>query len=359
MDTTLNISLGGSAFIIEEIAYIKLNQYLAKVKSHLGDNFDTSEIINDIEQRMAELLLLRLEARRVINSTDVQYLIDTLGLPEQYIQNEATTASPTTTVGKAKLFRDMRGKKLAGVFSGLAYFWQIDPLWLRLVFVALLLFSSQSSGVVAVSAGAWLLLYGLLWVLVPAAQTTSDYLQMQGKSVNIDSISEYENHPPVPKMFYRSATNKKIAGVLGAISPMVGIDVLWLRIGFSLAALGLVPFLTALSGLLVCAYLLIWLFAPIEGEKVEEEINITSIFFKTLLLCLGFVLLFCFFAGFFMLATLVFVQVPQLHSLLGNNFSIIADISNIGNPTWIWTSLIGGTVFAFLALVFILYVLRK
>lgn len=357
MDTTLNISLAGFPFTIEEIAYIKLNQYLNKVKTHLGDTPDTPEIIKDIELRMAELLIARLAHRKVVDSTDVQFLIDTLGLPEQYLQEEASPVPPRPTeVLVRKLFRDARGGKIAGVFSGLAYFWRIDPLWLRLAFVSVLLFSIQNS-FLAISTGAWFLIYFILWILVPAARTTSDYLQMQGKAVNIESISAYQPVPPTPNMFYRSASDKKIAGVLGALSARVPIDALWLRILWVLVVLGLVPWLKEFSGFLLLAYLLVWLFAPLQGEYENHSKPSEAVFSKLLLLGVGFALLLCFLLGFSVIVALLLYQHTDFHEFLGESYSFYVSISE--HSTWLWGSLVGGTLFCLLCLLCVVFALRK
>ena len=85
MDKVKNISLGGFSFIIEETAYNALNNYLNEVRNHLNQNTDREEILYDVEQRMAELLKVRLKEREVVIGQDVQYLIEVLGRPEQYL----------------------------------------------------------------------------------------------------------------------------------------------------------------------------------------------------------------------------------------------------------------------------------
>jgi len=95
MDKIKNISLGGFSFIIEETAYNALNNYLNEVRNHLNQNTDREEILYDVEQRMAELLKVRLKEREVVIGQDVQYLIEVLGRPEQYVESEETSSAET------------------------------------------------------------------------------------------------------------------------------------------------------------------------------------------------------------------------------------------------------------------------
>lgn len=88
MDKTHNISLGGFSFIIENGAASQLSAYLTKVRQYLGQSADTDEILTDVEQRMAELLRARMQNTEVVTSSDIDYLIQVMGKPEQYVQDD-------------------------------------------------------------------------------------------------------------------------------------------------------------------------------------------------------------------------------------------------------------------------------
>ena len=59
MKKTLNIAIGGKSFIIDEDAHERLKNYLDTFRSRLTDE-QGSEVMNDIEARIAELLLSNL-----------------------------------------------------------------------------------------------------------------------------------------------------------------------------------------------------------------------------------------------------------------------------------------------------------
>jgi phage shock protein PspC (stress-responsive transcriptional regulator) len=184
MNKTININLGGFFFHIDEIAYQKLRRYLTAISASLSeDPKGKNEIIADIEARISELLSEKItDARQVINESDIEAVIVIMGQPEDYAEAEETYSdanysySRNTSAGK-KLFRDGDDKFLGGVAAGIAHYFNIDTIWMRLILLALFF-----------SAGFGILLYVILWILLPEAKTTAEKLQMEGEPVNIDNI---------------------------------------------------------------------------------------------------------------------------------------------------------------------------
>ncbi|MCG8235420.1 PspC domain-containing protein [Tenacibaculum finnmarkense] len=186
MNKTININLGGFFFHIDEIAYQKLNYYLKAVANSLNDDPQgKNEIISDIEARISELLSEKItDVRQVINENDIEQIITIMGQPEDYSETQDTYSDDYSSNYKAKkgsvkkLFRDGDDKFLGGVCSGIAHYFNIDVIWIRLAFIIL------------VASGFSPLAYIILWVLLPEAKTTSEKLQMQGEAVNIDTIEK-------------------------------------------------------------------------------------------------------------------------------------------------------------------------
>jgi phage shock protein PspC (stress-responsive transcriptional regulator) len=109
-----------------------------------------------------------------------------MGQPEDYrIDDEGTETKSTsnaaayTPIKTKKLYRDVESGLVGGVLSGLAYYFGIDKVWLRLLLVGLILF-----------AGTGVLLYIILWIVIPEAKTTSEKLEMQGEPINISNIEK-------------------------------------------------------------------------------------------------------------------------------------------------------------------------
>ena len=186
MNKTVNINLANSLFHIDDTAYDKLRRYLESVKRSFSGTPGSEEIIADIEARIAELFLEKMEnERQVITQKEVDEVINIMGQPEDYMIDEdifedepkATKRGTSTTSRVKKLYRDMDQKYIGGVCSGLEYYLGIDALWIRLIFIVLGVFTGF--GIIA---------YILLWILVPEAVTTSQKLDMTGKPVNISNI---------------------------------------------------------------------------------------------------------------------------------------------------------------------------
>lgn len=185
MNKTININLAGIFFHIDEEAYSKLHRYLESIKKSFLNSPGSDEIIADVEARIAELFSERmLNERQVINSKDVDEVIAIMGQPEDYLVDEDVFEdapnSKTTYNTKKQLFRDTDNKFIAGVSAGLGHYFGIDPVWLRIVWIVL----------VILGFGSPILVYIILWVIMPEAQTTAQKLAMTGKPVNLSSIEK-------------------------------------------------------------------------------------------------------------------------------------------------------------------------
>jgi len=186
MNKTININLGGFFFHIDEIAYQKLQRYLESISRSLSDDPQgKNEIIADIEARISELLSEKItDSRQVVNEGDIDNIITIMGQPEDYadteeVYNDSSYSYKRNNATGKKLFRDGDDKFLGGVASGIAHYFNIDAIWIRLGLLAL--FFGAVFGV---------LLYIILWILLPEAKTTAEKLQMEGEPVNIDNIEK-------------------------------------------------------------------------------------------------------------------------------------------------------------------------
>lgn len=191
MNKTVNINLAGVFFHIDENAYAKLQRYLSAIKRSFEGVTGEDEIIADIEARISELFSSKIQdARQVISLKELDEVIAVMGQPEDYMvdddifddapaSNKSKRKSNTTGSGK-KLYRDTENAYIGGVSSGLGHYFGIDSLWIRLGWVFLVL----------VGFGSPILIYILLWILMPEATSTADKLSMTGKAVNIDNIQE-------------------------------------------------------------------------------------------------------------------------------------------------------------------------
>jgi phage shock protein PspC (stress-responsive transcriptional regulator) len=184
MNKTTSINLGGYFFHIDEDAFRKLSNYFEAVRKSLSPD-GREEIINDIESRISELFTEKLgTTKQVIGLKEVDDIITIMGQPEDYKIDEETSenifeANYASSGSTKKLYRDKENSFLGGVLSGLGHYFGVDPLWLRIIMV--ILFFGFGTGLV---------LYIILWVLIPEAVTTSQKLEMKGEPINITNIEK-------------------------------------------------------------------------------------------------------------------------------------------------------------------------
>ena len=188
MKETEQISVGGYAFILEQDASQALGKYISELESHYLQQEGGKEIMEGIEERVAELLLDKCGNGRVGTLAHVQAVIDVVGRPERIEADDPATEAPTGDKPRKRLFRDLAHKCLGGVCSGLAAYFDIEVAWLRIGFIVLTVinfFGGMHSGMWSLTVPA---VYCVLWLAMPAARTAQDRWAMSGESGTADEI---------------------------------------------------------------------------------------------------------------------------------------------------------------------------
>ena len=189
MNKTVNINLAGTSFHIDEDAFGKLSRYLDAIRKSLKGADGSEEIMQDIEARIGEHFSEKIESpTQVLTLKTLDEVIAVMGQPEDYeVDDEIFEDVPPSSKTYAKshgnsshkqLFRDVDNKYISGVSSGIGHYIGIDAIWIRLLWILL----------VVAGMGSPIVVYILLWILVPPALTTSDKLKMTGEPVNISNI---------------------------------------------------------------------------------------------------------------------------------------------------------------------------
>lgn len=193
MNKTVTINISGIIFHIEEDAFDKLSKYLATIKGYFSKADGGSEIMSDIEARIAEKLQSKTSpVKQVVLMSDVDFVMESMGKPEEFAgdaeaagntSSENTSENYTTTDNgepiKKRLHRDGDSKVLGGVCSGIGHYFGIDPVWIRIALLLMFFFG-----------GTGFLLYLILWIAIPEAKTTAEKLSMKGEKADINNISK-------------------------------------------------------------------------------------------------------------------------------------------------------------------------
>ncbi len=266
MNKTIIININGFIFHIEEDAYEILKNYMTDVKRHFLNSADSLEITTDIENRIAEMFtdILVTESKQVIIEHDVKRVVEQMGSVADFETPEDETKEPVHenyvyNTGKRKLFRDSDYHLIAGVCSGLANYFDIQSIWIRLIFVLGICFF-----------GAGVIIYIILWIVMPKAVTRANRMSMRGQKLNLQGFKETleeEHHTP-----YRPAIYKvrdfwgDLFSHIGAFLNSLGkIIIKIIGVGVILACIGFIIFLVVA----LIALISFGEFAPFNGFPYE------------------------------------------------------------------------------------------
>ncbi len=280
MKKNISINLQGLIFHIEEDGYEVLGRYLAEVKAHFASFRGHQDIVADLEGRIAELFAARLSpAKQVITLEDVEAMMAKMGRVSDFAPDldeeedeaagalggpaPAAASGPEPAAGPAeprRLFRDMAHRKIAGVAAGLAQYFAVNPLWVRLGFVALFLFKPalhigrsfdfDSTGNLS---GFAVLAYVVLWILLPKRYDAPDP----------ETIAPGSG-PLAGRRLFRDTDTGKIGGVAAGLAAYFNVDVVLVRV---LLVAGLFA-----GGFTFLLYLILWVVVP-EAKTVSEKLE--------------------------------------------------------------------------------------
>jgi phage shock protein PspC (stress-responsive transcriptional regulator) len=254
MKKNISINISGIIFHIEEDGYENLRKYLDSINKYFASFEDSSEILADIESRVAEIFLSKLnEGKQVITAEDVNSLITTMGSVSDFKAAEDQDFAQTDPLGAKssgrssgssasdqktytpprQLMRDERRKILGGVCSGMANYFNVDPVWIRLLFA-----------LTAFAYGVTILVYIVMWIVVPG-------------STDLDE-------PETNKKMFRDPEHKVIGGVSGGVAAYFGLDLVIVRLLFII--------FTIFFGIGFIIYIVLWIALP-EAKSLTDRME--------------------------------------------------------------------------------------
>ena len=177
MKEITRIHLAKTPFEIETDAKKSLANYTSEIQKVMRAE---AEAMQEIEARMVELLLERgVAANGVISLADVEALRQQMGEPQVFSDDEAELEDQVVEAKSTKrLMRDSDNAMLGGVSSGIAAYFGIDPLLVRILMIILSF----------ITLGGAVLAYVVLWIVMPSARTAADKLQMRGETVTLGAL---------------------------------------------------------------------------------------------------------------------------------------------------------------------------
>jgi len=251
MKKTLSINIAGIVFHIEEDAYATLDTYLKSIHAYFKNFEGAKDIVDDIEARIAEKFwnIRETEKTEAITQVHVDALIASLGtiadfqeIEEEDIKKEQTFDDAPKSVFSKPFRRDLSNKKLGGVASGIANYFEIDPIWVRVLLVV-----GFFGLIPLLYIGNFVFwAYVICWIAIPG-------------EINVEAKSY--------RKFYRDPEKKVIGGVMAGIAAYTGWDIGLLRI---LAVISLFFF-----GSGAAAYIFILVITP-EAKSLTDKMEMTG-----------------------------------------------------------------------------------
>jgi len=289
MNEITRIHIAKVAYDIEVNAKKQLEKYIKSLETYTQD----AEVLADIEIRITELLAERnVAAGAVIGTEDVAAIRKQLGEPYEFADEDGDIAVGAVNENddSRRLYRSLDDAVLGGVLSGIAAYFKVNPLWTRLVFLL----------VAFITAGFGILLYIVLWIILPPARTAAEKLQLAGKPVTLESIRELniaaesnQTRSLAPALKRILGIAFGITGIIAAITTLTmtvwaAIVVLWhggiARVSDNLfgpgsqdAWLGWLVFWLVIAGMLLLTALFSIIAYAFLAKKLTKRMIVTSI----------------------------------------------------------------------------------
>lgn len=191
MKKVVKVSIGNLAFSVEEEGFLLIKGYLDELQDHYESNENGTEIIEGIEERMAELFVERSGSNTVVTTSVVKDVITVLGRPEAIFEEQSdgrSTGTGSYRRVQKRLYRNNDNKVIGGVCSGLAAYTSLDVTLVRVLFVILFIGFSVF-GLFHVGGGSFMVLaYIIMWIIIPEARTVEQRCAMYGESVDLSDI---------------------------------------------------------------------------------------------------------------------------------------------------------------------------
>ena len=193
MQKVVSINLNGNAYQLEEPGYEALRAYLQRAESRLETNPDRAEIMADLEQAIAEKCGRYLGPNKtVVAAGEMATIIAEMG-PVESPEAATQPGSPAGGTGAQqpergkdgpkRLYQIREGAMVSGVCNGIAAFFDVDVTIVRLVFVILGF----------VTFGVWVLVYLVMAVVIPYADTPEDRAAAFGLRLKAQELLDQAN----------------------------------------------------------------------------------------------------------------------------------------------------------------------
>jgi len=194
MKKVITVGLGGRDFAMDDDAYAGLSKYLDAFRGMLDKGSDEcDEIMNELESRLAELIGKEIEGNRNVVSLDIiEKVTRGVGMPDgstAFVNDDSKTQSNQSAGNQYadnyfdrpvhRFYLDTDNRFIGGVCAGIAAYFNIDLVLVRLLVLLLFLFG-----------GIGLLPYLIVWLVVPKAVTLAQKCELRGIPATAENMAK-------------------------------------------------------------------------------------------------------------------------------------------------------------------------
>jgi len=195
MKKNFSVNIQGRLFNVDEDAYALLEQYISHLNEVFAGEPSQESIISDFQKKISQKLHDQLKhlKTQVVTIEIVRQILADLGFEEQKSDEEETQSSKKQQSASYKrLYRHPDNRYLGGVCGGIAAYFSIDPIIVRILFA-----------VFTVVFAVGLLAYLILWIVVPPAHSPIERLNMKGERISAEKVKQVvtEEFKEVEKSF--------------------------------------------------------------------------------------------------------------------------------------------------------------
>lgn len=161
---SITVSLNRTTLSLDEPSFLRLESYLDEAARTLAQNPDRQEIMADLEQAIADRCVHRLGTNRsIVTLAELEAVLAEVGEVRDFATDavalETTSQSRESRSNGRRLEQLNEGAILSGICAGVARYFDIDVIWVRIIMVVMTVLSGFTA----------ILIYALLMLLLPIA----------------------------------------------------------------------------------------------------------------------------------------------------------------------------------------------
>ncbi|MFO7573949.1 MAG: PspC domain-containing protein [Bacteroidales bacterium] len=268
MKKSININIAGIVFQIDDDAFEKLRSYLQEVNVRFSRIQGGHEALDDFEARVAEIFQNRRGITGIVTMEDVDEMISIMGRPDDIADGfEDEMPEEPASSFQRRLYRNPDERIVSGVAGGIGSYINVDPVWIRLLFIVFTFFY-----------GFAFFVYIALWIALPLANSERRKQELYGHRYRREKSNSRKGSYSAYGRPAGADTADRVGGALNEIFRAIGrFIVIFFRI--ILIIIGVSLIITGLTFLAMAIMALFFNYGPwLPGAAATETFYFSELF---------------------------------------------------------------------------------